>query len=93
MIVHRRTRPWAPRRTGGTDFVRVGLLFTGSVIGWRVLAETFTLFRQAYLHTAGATTAEWSALRFAFDATVLVAAGGGVCVSLLAMELGRLTRR
>lgn len=55
--------------------------------------EIFTLFRQAYLHTAGATTADWSAVRFAFDATVLVAAAGGVCVSLLAVELGRMARR
>ncbi len=81
------------------DVTRIGLAFTGALIGWRLVAETFTLFRNAYLHTAwivpggGVPSTYWSAIRFAFDATVLAAAGGGVCLSLGVLELGRLGRR
>jgi hypothetical protein len=75
------------------------LAATGVAVGWRLLAGTYELFQHAYVGTywavPGRQTAEvyWASMRFAFQETVLVAAGVGVLGLLAIVEVGRLAGR
>lgn len=80
-------------------WVSVGLGAGGVLVGWRLLAGTFTLFEHAYLSSYWAvpgsqvSASYWKAVRFAFGETVLVALGVGVLASLTVIELDRAVRR
>lgn len=71
----------------------------GIIIGWRLLSGTYTLFQHAYLGSYWAvagvqvSSAYWGSVRFAFEQTVLVAAGVGILGSLAAVELAKAVSR
>lgn len=77
----------------------VGLAAAGALVGWRLLAGTYTLFQHAFLGTywavPGAQVAStyWASVRFAFEETVLVAAGVGILASLTVVEVSRAVSR
>lgn len=97
-MLHGRRRPAAWRRAGD-DWIPIGLSAAGILVGWRLLAGTYTLFQHAYAGSywvvagAQAGSVYWASVRFAFEETVLVAAGVGVLASLAVVEVGRASRR
>ena len=96
---HRRSRRIAVWRHSGAEWVPVALSAAGVVVGWRLLAGSYTLFQHAYLGTywmvpgTQVNSAYWGSVRFAFGQTVLVAVGVGVLASLAVVEVGRAVRR
>ncbi len=89
---------WRGRR-GALDVVPLGITAAGVVIGCRLLAGTYLLFQHAYLGTyllipgPQVSSAYWASVRFAFQETVLVAAGVGVLASVAVAEAGRFRTR
>ena len=92
-------RPRWVRARHRDRWILVILAGTGIVIGWRLLSGTYTLFQHAYLGSywavSGGRVASvyWGSVRFAFQTTVLVAAGMGVLGALVWVEAGRGRRR
>jgi hypothetical protein len=98
--MHESFRPVRRRgRRGPAALLPAGLAAAGVVVGWRLLAGTYHLFQNAYLGTflfvpgAQVKAAYWASVRFAFEQTVLVAAGVGVLASLAILEVGRAVGR
>lgn len=81
------------------DVIPIGLTAAGVVIGFRLLSGTYALFQHAFLGTylfvpgTEVRNAYWSSVRFAFQETVLVAAGVGVLASLAVVEVARTRAR
>ncbi len=93
---------WRPRWTRACTrdrWVVVVLSGGGIVIGVQLLSGTYTLFQHAYLGSYWAVpggqvaSVYWASVRFAFQTTVLVAAGMGVLGSLVWVEACRGLRR
>lgn len=98
-MIRARGRRLAIWRRAGGEWVPIGLSAVGVVVGWRLLAGTYTLFQHAYVGSywmvsgSQVNSAYWGSVRFAFGQTVLVAVGVGVLASLAVVEVGRAVRR
>ena len=93
---HRHGAAWDGRSVGVLPVVVTGALV---VVACRLLALTFVVFQHAYLNSywlvpgARVASAYWAAVRFAFQATVLLSIGIGLLGALLLLELRRAARR
>ena len=93
---HHRGGAWDGRSVGVLPVVVTGALV---LVACRLLALTFVVFQHAYLNSywlvsgARVAGAYWGAIRFAFQATVLLSISIGLLGAQLLLELRRAARR
>jgi apolipoprotein N-acyltransferase len=78
---------------------RIGVTLALMLLAWRLLHLIFVVFQHAFLSSyvflpgAQVSSTYWASIRFAFQATAVVAAAAGLLTVLLVLELQHAARR